>query len=76
MRMSWDMAVISSLLASQARFSLPSRSMTERRIVSISLASAAISSLPSAVIGVSISPAETCAALRESARMRLVSLPV
>ena len=67
---------MSSELASQARFSLPMRSITERRMVSMSCASAAISSSPFAVMGFSRSPALTSAASRESATMRRVSRPV
>ena len=65
-RISCDIAVISSAFASHARLSLPMRCMTERRISSIDKASVAISSLPSELITFSSSPELTSAASFES----------
>ena len=49
-RMSCEMAVMSSVLASQARFSLPSCVMTDCRISSMEAASALTSSDPGAAM--------------------------
>ena len=72
-RMSWLMAVMSSLLASQARFSLPMRSMIASRMPSISAARPAISSRPSTVMSALRSPAPTAAVSCERRMMRRVS---
>ena len=72
-RMSWEMAVMSSLLASQARRSLPMRWMTAWRIWSMSAARAAISSPPETVMGPSRSPPPMAPASRLSCTIRLVT---
>ena len=71
--MSWLIAVISSLLASQARFSFPMRSIIASRMPSMSEASVATSSTPSTVIGPSRSPAPTVAASCDRRMIRQVS---
>ena len=71
-RISWEMAVMSSELASQARRSFPIRSITDLRMLSISPASMASSSSPCTVIGASRSPEPMSSASLERRMIRLV----